>query len=231
MSIDDDLLPQVPDLDFLEDFLLSDRVPEDAMSLSELDGFLAGIAIGPEVVELHEWLPIIWGGENAPAFAGEAEAKTVLEQIAALHNDILHQVRDGSYIPILWQEADGSPLPDGWTHAFLEGVGLRIDAWKSLLESEEHGYALIPIFAFCNDENGKPTLSDMSRKERERMRRDAHALIADAVLEIARYWGRVPVADAPPKQEPVRVAATPGRNDPCSCGSGKKYKKCCGAAA
>ena len=27
---------------------------------------------------------------------------------------------------------------------------------------------------------------------------------------------------------PVRVAARPGRNDPCSCGSGKKYKKCCG---
>ena len=34
------------------------------MSLSELDGFLAGIAIGPEIVELHDWLPIIWGGED-----------------------------------------------------------------------------------------------------------------------------------------------------------------------
>ncbi len=28
------------------------------------------------------------------------------------------------------------------------------------------------------------------------------------------------------KQEPVRVVKI-GRNDPCSCGSGKKYKKCC----
>ena len=26
----------------------------------------------------------------------------------------------------------------------------------------------------------------------------------------------------------VRVEATPGRNDPCPCGSGKKYKQCCG---
>ncbi|MBI3279156.1 MAG: SEC-C domain-containing protein, partial [Acidobacteria bacterium] len=25
-------------------------------------------------------------------------------------------------------------------------------------------------------------------------------------------------------------ANKPGRNDPCPCGSGKKYKKCCGAA-
>jgi hypothetical protein len=28
---------------------------------------------------------------------------------------------------------------------------------------------------------------------------------------------------------PVRSKGTPGRNDPCSCGSGKKYKRCCGA--
>ena len=27
----------------------------------------------------------------------------------------------------------------------------------------------------------------------------------------------------------VHVEKTPGRNDPCPCGSGKKYKKCCGA--
>jgi uncharacterized protein YecA (UPF0149 family) len=32
-------------------------------------------------------------------------------------------------------------------------------------------------------------------------------------------------------QQPVKVEKTPGRNDPCWCGSGKKYKKCHGAAA
>ncbi len=31
------------------------------------------------------------------------------------------------------------------------------------------------------------------------------------------------------KQETVRKQPTVGRNDPCPCGSGKKYKKCCGA--
>ncbi len=31
------------------------------------------------------------------------------------------------------------------------------------------------------------------------------------------------------KRKPVRVAAKPRRNDPCPCGSGKKYKRCCGA--
>jgi preprotein translocase subunit SecA len=30
------------------------------------------------------------------------------------------------------------------------------------------------------------------------------------------------------RKEPVRKDKKPGRNDPCPCGSGKKYKKCCG---
>jgi uncharacterized protein YecA (UPF0149 family) len=33
---------------------------------------------------------------------------------------------------------------------------------------------------------------------------------------------------AEPKKEAVRAQPRPGRNDPCPCGSGKKYKKCHG---
>ena len=32
----------------------------------------------------------------------------------------------------------------------------------------------------------------------------------------------------PPPVESIRAEDKPGRNDPCSCGSGKKYKQCCG---
>lgn len=38
-------------------------------------------------------------------------------------------------------------------------------------------------------------------------------------------------ADAPKPQTIVNTAPQVGRNDPCSCKSGKKYKKCCGAKA
>ncbi len=31
--------------------------------------------------------------------------------------------------------------------------------------------------------------------------------------------------------EPAKASATPGRNEPCPCGSGRKYKKCCGTNA
>ena len=32
----------------------------------------------------------------------------------------------------------------------------------------------------------------------------------------------------PPPVEPIHTEKAVGRNDPCPCGSGKKYKKCCG---
>jgi len=47
-------------------------------------------------------------------------------------------------------------------------------------------------------------------------------------LEQARMAGS---GDFQPVQQVVRGAAKIGRNDPCPCGSGKKYKKCCGANA
>jgi uncharacterized protein len=46
-----------------------------------------------------------------------------------------------------------------------------------------------------------------------------------AVQDLRLVW-----LDRPPRQAPRRVEATPGRNDPCPCGSGRKYKKCHGAA-
>jgi preprotein translocase subunit SecA len=45
-------------------------------------------------------------------------------------------------------------------------------------------------------------------------------------LEIARFAG---AGDQAPVQTVRRASDKIGRNDPCPCGSGKKYKKCCGA--
>ncbi|HJT61182.1 MAG TPA: preprotein translocase subunit SecA [Burkholderiales bacterium] len=57
--------------------------------------------------------------------------------------------------------------------------------------------------------------------------RQVHASSSDATQTEAEYNGEVAVAEAP-KQRPVRVGQKVGRNDPCPCGSGKKYKQCHG---
>jgi uncharacterized protein YchJ len=59
---------------------------------------------------------------------------------------------------------------------------------------------------------------------------------AEAILERQRRW--IEEADAElnrygeePGETYVRDRPKVGRNDPCPCGSGRKYKKCCGRAA
>ena len=55
------------DLEALDDYLMSDHAPDHSMGLSDLDGFLTGIVVGPEFIPPSEWLSVIWGG-SAPEF-------------------------------------------------------------------------------------------------------------------------------------------------------------------
>ncbi len=48
--------------------------------------------------------------------------------------------------------------------------------------------------------------------------------------ELESDGGRAAAVPPPQPMRPVRVGPKVGRNDPCPCGSGKKYKKCCGAS-
>ena len=75
-----DLSVSDADLDLLDAYLLSDQSPPECMLLSDLDGFLTGIAIGPEVVMPSEWLPHVWGGEE-PVFDDPAQASAILGTI------------------------------------------------------------------------------------------------------------------------------------------------------
>ncbi len=76
------------DLDALDAFLMSDRAPDESMGLSDLDGFLAGIVVGPELVLPSEWLPVVWGGAE-PAFASVEEARSVLGAVMGRYNEIV----------------------------------------------------------------------------------------------------------------------------------------------
>src|SRR3954447_26350611 len=68
------------DLDLLDAYLLSDQSPPDCMLLSDLDGFLTGVAIGPEVVMPSEWLPHVWDGQE-PVFDDPVQASANLGTI------------------------------------------------------------------------------------------------------------------------------------------------------
>jgi uncharacterized protein len=209
------------DLEELDAFLISDRAPENCMQLSDLDGFLTAVAIGPELIMPSEWLPVIWG-EGEPEFESSEEAQGVIGAIMGRYNEILHLIRHqpDDYEPVFWETPDGDVVAGDWAEGFMAGVALRWNAWRSLLESEEDGGLLAPIVAFLHDEDGSPLIQDETDQLVE-VQKAAIDLVAPSVQAISNYWkahGRT-----------SRRASKTGRNDPCPCGSGRKYKRCCGA--
>jgi hypothetical protein len=49
------------------------------------------------------------------------------------------------------------------------------------------------------------------------------------VAEATAWWGDFREGTAAPPAEPYKAPPKVGRNEPCPCESGRKYKKCCGA--
>jgi uncharacterized protein len=227
------LADEIPiDLGALDSFLISDRSPPDGMMLSDLDGFLTGIAVGPELVLPSEWLPLIWGGD-APEFANEDEAKAILAIIMARYNEILRQIRDGTPDPVFWANCDGTLIAADWAEGFLQAVMLRMDAWSRLIKSKRDGQILFPIFALCGDENGESLLG-IRPEDEDRVMEEVTELIPACVTAIAAYWREqgskqisMPLMSGP-TPSPPRISTKVGRNEPCPCGSRKKFKKCCG---
>lgn len=116
------------DLQDLDDFLYSDAVSDDAMLLSELDGFLAGVVVGPELIKPSEWLPLVWGEEGA-LFESEQQAQTVIGLIMGHYNDIIQQLDRGQYRPVYDFDMNDEILWETWIGGFWRAVLLRPGEW------------------------------------------------------------------------------------------------------
>ena len=87
--------------------------------------------------------------------------------------------------------------------------------------------ALQAVVAMSEDDTAPPQVSplaDDGAASTSIARLNAFGEAIWAIYDLRELWKTMG-----PKIETVRAAVVPGRNDACSCGSGKKYKKCCGA--
>jgi uncharacterized protein len=209
------------DLETLDAFLMSDQAPDDCMQLSDLDGFLTAVAIGPEMIMPSEWLPVIWGG-GEPEFENVEQAQSIIGLIMVRYNEILHRLQ-GQAVgiePLFWETSAGDVVAGDWAEGFMDGVALRKDAWRPLFQSDEGAALLAPILAFVHDPDDD-AVPEGTADERAELHAAAVDLIPSTVEAIDAFWKA--------RQHPPRRAPKTGRNDPCPCGSDRKYKRCCGA--
>ncbi|WP_342342372.1 SEC-C metal-binding domain-containing protein [Roseivivax marinus] len=117
------------------------------------------------------------------------------------------------------------PWIDGFTHA----MRLRPDASDSLLDQADEETRTTMIFMLALQDINT-CASKFTEKEIDQFDREAPDLIPNCVATILtqsrpELYGSEP---APHSEIPFKAGPRPGRNDPCSCGSGRKYKQCCG---
>jgi uncharacterized protein len=133
-------------------------------------------------------------------------------------------LRDGSFKPVFWRGADGQTIASDWAEGFMMAVALRSERWDELV-STEAALLMAPITALCGDVSEDASLTP---EERMTALESAAEALPDAVCAIAGYW-RMPEVEKANFLANLRDSFKVGDDDPCPCGSGRKFKNCCGA--
>ncbi len=197
----------------------------EAVRFDMLHGFFTSLACGPVVKTPQEWLPVVLG-TGGVAFESEEQAQEIVGLLITGYNEVVEVVRkDRNFVPIFGDESGKSKGADAvdWCHGFLTGISLSKEDWRPLIGDRKAIMMLGPIYILGADP-GDPRFADIHSDPGSRA--DLITYLPDAVENCLSFWADLEAGNADNK--PEHRGPKPGRNDPCPCGSGKKYKRCCG---
>ena len=219
--------------------LLDEPVLDQAMRLDEAQGYLCAALSGPQPVSETDWLSQVLGSVDAGSSETGREAADLLRLLAAR---LQTELASGEPpLLVLYEEDDGENTGAAyvpWCQAYLHGIDNAPQDWFETLgadddkeDSEEIAYLdeqLFPLFMLTGDAEAAAIAAGedwFSGRELERLREECEENLPQAVSNIYRFWiAHRSIRTV--RHEQAKV----GRNVPCPCGSGKKFKRCCGAA-
>ncbi len=223
----------------LKDFLASPERPDDTMGYHKLCGFLFSIACSPELIKPSEWMPLIFS-EQDPGYSSLDQAKDVTGAIFELYNKINEQVSERKVqLPddcrITEEAADnfGGPLGQ-WSAGFVSGHSWLIESWDAYTPDEldeELGSCIMVLSYFADLKLAEAYRKKASNKDitADNMAQTVVELFSTAMINYARlgYSIYTVLSESRGQNQPYINDQKTGRNEPCPCGSGKKYKHCC----
>ena len=224
-------------------FLEDPARPAGTLSYHELQGFLFAVASAPELIRPSEWMPLVFGAAEAE-YASLDEAQLVIGELMSLYNIVNAGVAGAAAaLPadcnfrdnVLADLNEDAPIAQ-WSCGFMRGHQWLEKAWDAYVPDaldEEFAATLLTLSFFASrniaEAFRKETAPDQSL---EALATTVRRVFPDAVAEYAhlgRSISRVLAEQTAAERAPRRSVKT-GRNDRCPCGSGRKYKKCCGAS-
>lgn len=213
------------ELDRLAGVLASDALAE-AMPLDAVQGMFYAMASGPvEFPSADEWLPRLLGADARwQDGAAQRDIEMLLQRFAAeCECDIRES--DDTLPLLLFDDERGKPDYETWCRGYLDGVDASDPAWDTLADRDAVDEMLLPIEVLAHEHSADASPRD-DIDDLRAYAREARDDIVGILLDIRHFWfdrrtSRVPLKRGVPKV---------GRNDPCPCGSGRKFKQCHGSA-
>lgn len=193
----------------------------NTMRCDEVQGFMMALLSGPDALNPTNWLPEILGEESL----FDAKERTEIERLVMAMAADMRMKLNEKILPDLWFYEDEAGNPDfyTWCNAYLYALDIVPTDWFEAVDQEEFEDLFYPIMAlggiYDDEENGEVILH-LNEKELTQLESD----LPHVLLDIYWYWQAIINKPQTVRREGEKV----GRNDPCPCGNGKKYKACCG---
>ncbi len=212
-------------------FLDREDVRDAGLTAAYFEGFATAVACGPPVGGIQGFLDLLLG-DDLPPFEGEDEVQAVISAVFERYNELAQVLRID---PTRFQPDVCMEEVEDWATGFGRAMSLDVQAWNDLAADRERGMTLMPILAFARGETtGRPMVEEFGDADAEG-REELAGHIPQVVPMIAAHFRAMgkqpgPGMSVPPSanvNEPRRHKKV-GRNALCPCGSGKKYKTCCG---
>ena len=216
------------------DNLLMSLTDEDGMLLSEFDGFCAGLIVCPEMIPPSEWLPQVWGSNGTPQLSSDSALQNALDLIMGHYNDVARSLNppEFEYGPVFEHDTrTDETIWENWVFGFERAMRMRPDVWEQIVKSEDEEAAASVSMLLTLHGIGEGH-SDLPERSIADLRSKAPDLITDIVIALNRWtkgYSQLTSDDGfHDLSAPLRGKKV-GRNEPCPCGSRRKYKRCCGA--
>ncbi len=210
------------ELDELEGILGSDAMRDEAMPLDAMQGLFFALACAPGLVVPSRWMPAALG-EN-PQHEDIDRAQHVVELVMRYYNQCVRAAATDDFELLLYAREGGGKDLATWCAGYLDGVDLCTPSWYDAGDADEVDELLFPFIVLAGE------LPDKERRqfrpaEWQDLVKSCEDTIGDAIVDVREYWNALRNAPQTVRRETPKT----GRNEPCPCGSGRKFKQCCGA--
>jgi uncharacterized protein len=207
-------------------------VSDTALLPEALEGYLVAVILCPKMLPPGEWIDGVFGPseEDIPEFPDPKTGQEVMTAILEYYNLIVKGIEQNCYeVPKDEDEDDPQLQIQEWSLGFANGLLRHLEDWEPIIDSGDIRF-LWPLALFYSV-FPQGFLSDpelkKDAKELEAYARTLPEHLPSLIYELYEYNKESLSADTSPTR-PQKRGPRIGRNDPCPCGSGKKYKHCCG---